>query len=492
MKTKVFYLFAMSVLSIGCWLYAGSLLSFRGPDWLVALAMAAWLLISALGLAAARVRHSAWIYTSLFILAVFPLLPFVAALVLPDGLSSWGFGLMALSYPIMVLITMLLYTGLASKMRLGAGMVEGEGAKAERNQSEWAMVIPVLSALALVWWPAILWGVQPGRFGFLSWLIALATVSLSVSALVLAAKRVSHNVWVLAAILVLASLFLPTSLFLRLSRSQSQGWELFSSQHAMTLLMIFSVALVTVALLLHSGLKLLDEWRNRGASEVGESQAQRKRVSKATLLVFALGALLLAKTLYNLYWFMIWDATTDPLAYLWLAIPVPAVLLSGIVLCIVLPGRTKLAGLLYSLFILALMIGVSARAQRVDFHRLTEERAERITQAIETYYIREGRYPQNLRQLTPLYILPLPGPVIIYGQDWCYQGGKDYYRLGYLDREHWSSPILFGRVYSAQGHPPLEMDICQPAIDTYRTQHPDWDRVLQDYGQPTPTPDIGD
>jgi hypothetical protein len=303
---------------------------------------------------------------------------------------------------------------------------------------------------------------------------------------------VSHNVWVLAAILVLASLFLPTSLFLRLSRSQSQGWELFSSQHAMTLLMIFSVALVTVALLLHSGLKLLDEWRNRGASEVGESQAQRKRVSKATLLVFALGALLLAKTLYNLYWFMIWDATTDPLAYLWLAIPVPAVLLSGIVLCIVLPGRTKLAGLLYSLFILALMIGVSARAQRVDFHRLTEERAERITQAIETYYIREGRYPQNLRQLTPLYILPLPGPVIIYGQDWCYQGGKDYYRLGYLDREHWSSPILFGRVYSAQGHPPLEMDICQPAIDTYRTQHPDWDRVLQDYGQPTPTPDIGD
>lgn len=491
MKTKAFYLFALSVLSLGGWLYVGSLLISRGPDWRVALAIAAWLLISSLGLAAARVRYSAWIYTNLFILAAFSLLPFVLAHVLADGLSSLGFGLFALSYLIAVLITMLLYTGLASKMRLGVGTVEGEGAQAERKQSEWAMVILVLSALTLVWWLSVtfMWGFQFGLFGFLSWLIALAIVLVSVSALVLAARRVSYKVWSLAALLILASLFLPASLFLWLSRPQ--GGELFSSQHAMTLLWMFPVALVTVALLLHSGLKRLDEWRNMGALEGGASQAQRKRIGKATLLVFALGALLLAKTLDNLYWFMIWDATTDPLGYLWLAIPISAVLLSGVVLCIALPGRTKLAGFLYSLFILALIIGVSARAQRVDLRQLTEGRAERITQAIETYYAREGRYPQNLQRLTPGYILSLPGPVIIYGQDWCYQGGKDYYRLGYLDREHWSSPILFGRVYSAKGHSPLKMDICQPAIDTYRTQHPDWDQALQDYGRPTPTPDIG-
>jgi hypothetical protein len=95
-------------------------------------------------------------------------------------------------------------------------------------------------------------------------------------------------------------------------------------------------------------------------------------------------------------------------------------------------------------------------------------------------------------QLTPFYILSFPGPVIIYGQYWCYDGGEDYYRLGYLDREHWSSPILFGRVYSAKGHSPLKVDVCQPAIDTYREQHPDWESVLQDYGQPMPTPDMGE
>ena len=79
----------------------------------------------------------------------------------------------------------------------------------------------------------------------------------------------------------------------------------------------------------------------------------------------------------------------------------------------------------------------------------------------------------------------------MYGQNWCYQGGGDYYRLGYLDREHWSSPILFGHVYSAQGRSGLKEDICQQAIDAFRTQNPDWDSVLQDYGKPTPTPDLG-
>jgi hypothetical protein len=488
MKTKAFYLFALSVLSLGCWLSAGFLLSRPGPDWLVALAIAAWLFISALALAATRVSHSAWIYAGLLVLAVLSLLPFVLVRILPDRLSL-GFGLTYLIPPIAVLITLLLYSGLTPKTWQSAGAVEGEDSQAERKQAERAAVVPVLSALTLVcWWFAVLmFGSR--LFGPLSWLIVLAIVLLSVSALALAARKVSHNVWVLAALLILASLFLPASLFVKLPGPLG---EPLSSSQAMMLLLILSMALVTAALLLNSGLNLLNEWRNTGALEGGGSQARRKHVGKTALLVLALGSLLLAKVLHNLYWFMVWDTTGDSLEYFWLAVPVPAVLLSGVVLSIVLPGRTKLAGFLYSLLIPALMIAVSARALRVDFRQLTEERAERINQALETYYAREGRYPQDLRQLTPFYILSLPGPVIIYGQDWCYDGGEDYYRLGYLDREHWSDPRLFGRVYSAKGHSPLKVDICQPAIDTYRAQHPDWDRVLQDYGRPTPTPDIGE
>jgi hypothetical protein len=78
----------------------------------------------------------------------------------------------------------------------------------------------------------------------------------------------------------------------------------------------------------------------------------------------------------------------------------------------------------------------------------------------------------------------------MFGQGWCYHAGQDYYRFGYLDREHWSSPIVFGRLYSFQGRSPLKVDVCASVIDVYRTQHPDWERALQQYGRPTPTPDI--
>jgi hypothetical protein len=137
-----------------------------------------------------------------------------------------------------------------------------------------------------------------------------------------------------------------------------------------------------------------------------------------------------------------------------------------------------------------LIIAVSTNAKGVDYRRLTQERAGQVSQAIDAYYAREGSYPQGLQQLTPFYILSLPGPVIMFGQGWCYQEGKDYFRLGYLDRDHWSSPILFGRVYSAKGHSPVKVDVCQSVIDAYRAQHPDWEQGLREYGRPTPTPDI--
>jgi hypothetical protein len=144
-------------------------------------------------------------------------------------------------------------------------------------------------------------------------------------------------------------------------------------------------------------------------------------------------------------------------------IPILAALFCGGLLAFTLPGRTKWAGL-YALLIPALMIAVSARAQAVDYRRLTEERAAQVSHAVEAYYAREGRYPQNLRQLTPRYLLSLPGPIIMNGQGWCYDGGDGYYRLGYLDREHWSSPILIPRAYRTGGQVPDLPGICDEQI----------------------------
>ena len=118
------------------------------------------------------------------------------------------------------------------------------------------------------------------------------------------------------------------------------------------------------------------------------------------------------------------------------------------------------------------MIAVSARAQRVDFRQLTEERAERVSQAIETTYTRKGSYPQDLQHLIPWYVLSLPGPVTIYGQDWCYDGGEDYYRLGYVYREHWSDPDLHGRIYRAKGKVPDLPGICAEEIAALEKRYP--------------------
>lgn len=473
MRTKAFYLFALIVLSLGCWESAGYVLSHAGPDWLVALPTAAWLLASALALAATSVSHIGWIYAELVVLAVSTLCPALLLSVLPDGMAP-GFGTYLLIPVTSVLTILLLYSGMAFMARQRADPVDDGDSHRQRKQAERAAAVPVLSALTWVCWETAggLFGFKPLRVsGWLSeplgWLIELAIVLLLVSALTLASRKVRHGVWILAALLLLMGLSLPASVINNIFTG--------SPEPPLALTVIPSVALFVAALLLHSGLSAYREWRRASTVEAGPSQAQRsKRARRAAGVLFVVSAVLLAKTLHHVYRFTVWDNTYDSLGYLLLLVPVPAALLSGVKLSITLSRRVKWVGFLYSLLILGSMIGISARAQAVDFRQLTEERAERVTQAIETYHSREDHYPQDLGQLTPRYALWLPRPVIIYGQDWCYDGGDDYYRLGYVDREHWSDPRLIGRVYRIRGDVPDLHGMCEEEVAAMQERYPDY------------------
>jgi hypothetical protein len=229
-----------------------------------------------------------------------------------------------------------------------------------------------------------------------------------------------------------------------------------------TILLLLPAALVAAAALLYAGLKLYKEWQAASLEQDNDSalQVRRKYAKKAAIVALVLSVLVLIRALDKFYWFMVWDATYDPLGILWLPLPMLTVLGSGAVLFSRLPGKAKFASFAYLLLIPLLIVAVTF-AGSVDFRQLTQARAEQVRQAIEAYNAWEGHYPENIQQLFPQYAVSLPGPTIIYGQDWCYQGGNDHYRLGYLDREHWSSPILFGRVYSAVGYSPLKADVCQ-------------------------------
>jgi hypothetical protein len=105
---------------------------------------------------------------------------------------------------------------------------------------------------------------------------------------------------------------------------------------------------------------------------------------------------------------------------------------------------------------------------------LTEARAARTIEAVEAYYSQEGHYPESLGQLTPRYILSVPQPVIIYGQKWCYEGGPNYYRLGYVNREHWSAPYLIGTLHKAAGDVPDIQPLCREAVTKIQEQHPNF------------------
>lgn len=255
-------------------------------------------------------------------------------------------------------------------------------------------------------------------------------------------ERVNPKVWIITGLILLALLLIPTSL-------------LFSDLTIAAFFLI-PLGLINAGFLFYSGLSL-------------SSSEPRARTSSLLL-----GALLILKTFFTLYDLTIWDSTYDSLDYFALFFPILAVLLSGLTLLIALPSRTKWAGVVYLLLLPILMIWVSTLAQQVDFRALTSQRAERVVQAIESFYAREGRYPESLSDLTPRFMLALPEPVIIYGQNWCYESGDGYYRLGYVDREHWSDPRLIGRIYKAEGQTSEQSLMCEAEITAIQQSNPDY------------------
>jgi hypothetical protein len=96
----------------------------------------------------------------------------------------------------------------------------------------------------------------------------------------------------------------------------------------------------------------------------------------------------------------------------------------------------------------------------------------RIGQAVESYQIREGRYPHDLNQLLPRYLLSIPGPDVIRGQDWCYQAGEDGFQLAHLERGHGNLPTLSARPYHLDSHPADLHQLCADHVNIQQQREP--------------------
>jgi len=121
------------------------------------------------------------------------------------------------------------------------------------------------------------------------------------------------------------------------------------------------------------------------------------------------------------------------------------------------------SGFLFALLIPLLMFGAFTYGWAVSYHALTEQRAARIEAALERFHARHGRYPVELKELAPRELLWIPSQVILQDEDWCYQGGQDFYRLGAFWREYFSTPLEL-KIYASAGAPPETGWVCQDRL----------------------------
>lgn len=266
------------------------------------------------------------------------------------------------------------------------------------------------------------------------------------------ARKLRDNQLLIIGLVVLLGLFWPTSSIIESDRFYHYRLpQPFLSILDTLVFCWFLLALILAAVLFYRGIQKVHDRLNPQTAGEGENRPADSRAGWKPAWMFGLSALLLGMFLHNLAGLLMWDNTTDSLDVLWLMLPSLVCLMCGITLLISLPGKSKLAGLVFVFLLPFLMWVVCFPAENFDFRTLTRERGERITYAIDTYFQREGHYPQSLGQLVPRDLRAVDRPFIVNGQNWCYDAGEGYYRLGYVDREHWSSPCYYEKLVSSAG-----------------------------------------
>jgi hypothetical protein len=181
-------------------------------------------------------------------------------------------------------------------------------------------------------------------------------------------------------------------------------------------------------------------------------------MSLALRLVFiGMAALLFWHLNKMVGWEGLWDSTTDGLTSVFIQLTVISVGLAGAaVMAWSLAGWRKLGALVFVGLVLLDMQWAMENSWKLDPTEATEAGAARIEAALDSYHARNGSYPQELARLVPFYLLRLPEPVMDRGEDWCYQSGQGFYRLGYVWKPGYGPQpeMLKVRIAASAGQPP--------------------------------------
>ena len=194
----------------------------------------------------------------------------------------------------------------------------------------------------------------------------------------------------------------------------------------------------------------------------------------------------------TIFWGSVWDQTSDGLIGGFASqLSAPIGIGAGMLMILALRGKYRLAGILFIITVPILLYQSSEAGWQVSYHEITEGRAASIARALDRFHTREGYYPASLDALTPRDLLFIQQPVILAGEEWCYEGNKDYYRLSAFYREFFSSPVSL-QVYESAGSLPLSPPACEKRLAEMKEKYysPMEDPTAMRPPLPTPLPEI--
>ena len=181
---------------------------------------------------------------------------------------------------------------------------------------------------------------------------------------------------------------------------------------------------------------------------------------------FFLAILLLGLFSYTIMWLCVWDGIDDGIRGLFMImLTILTAVAGGMVILTTSTGWRRWTGVATAILIVGLVRwAVTVPGNAYHPYDITQARAEQIQAAIEKYHAKTSWYPFDLSDLVPGEMWRIPLPMIIPGENWCYQGSSNYYRLGVIYRDHWSSPYLSIKVYASAGNVPDEPWVCDERL----------------------------
>lgn len=192
---------------------------------------------------------------------------------------------------------------------------------------------------------------------------------------------------------------------------------------------------------------------------------------RGLLITLLLALLMLALVSLYIFWASVWDQTMD-LGFGFLVVPfvTGTAVAAGMAMSVVLEGKQRLVGLAFMLLLPLLFYQLHALGLNAPYHTYNEERADRIAAALDDFYEREGHYPQTLASLVPRDLLSVPPPILLHGEQWCYQGGPNFYRLTAFYQPHWASLISL-KIYASRGELPSGEWVCETMLTEVKDRH---------------------